>query len=46
MEEFEKELKKAINTNDYVYYVLLIYLNVVSKDTTSKNQKLDEPKSL
>lgn len=45
IEEFEKELKKAINTNDYVYYVLLIYLNVVSKDTTSKNQKLDEPKS-
>ena len=46
LEEFEKELKKAINTNDHVYYVLLIYLNVVSKDTTSKNQKLDEPKSL
>lgn len=41
-EEFEKELQRAIDTKDYVYYALLIYWNVISADAKRMGPKLEE----
>jgi len=30
-EQIEKELQKAVDTEDYVYYALLVYLKVILK---------------
>lgn len=38
-EKFEEEIQEAISRQDYTYYALLVYVNIIKRSTETESQE-------